>query len=142
MFAGGRKPTFISAAALRKNQTHAEQVLWDCLRKKPLGFKFRRQHVYALWVLDFYCHALKLAIEVDGSIHNVEDVKKADERRQKEIEMTGLTFLRFTNEQVEHNLDEVKRAIENSLLSDCSKIVKPDEPKSLRQLAEDKRNAA
>ncbi len=130
MFAGGRKPTFIAAASLRKHQTQAEQILWGYLSKRPLGIKFRRQHVYAVWVLDFYCHALQLAIEVDGSIHDVQEVKEADKNRQKEIEACGLKFLRFTNNQVERNLDLVKEQIESYILTTTSKIEKSYTPKS------------
>ncbi len=62
MFAGGNQLLFKMASALRKQPTHAEEILWTYLSKKPLGYKFRRQHVYAVYVLDFYCHALKLVL--------------------------------------------------------------------------------
>ena len=57
---------FERAVELRKNQTKAEEILWDYLRTRPLGYKFRRQHPYFNFIFDFYCYSLKLIIEVDG----------------------------------------------------------------------------
>lgn len=107
---------FRMASAPRKQPAEAEEILWVYLSKKPFGCKFRRHHVYAVYVLDFYCHALKMVIEVDGSIHNLEEVQKADTRRQQELEGYGLTFLRFTNDEVKSNLHEVHQKIENFIL--------------------------
>ena len=86
MFAGADKLLFQRADKLRRQQTFAEELLWNYLRTKPLGFKFRRQHPFSNFILDFYCHALQLVIEVDGSIHEQEDIKKSDEQRQKQLE--------------------------------------------------------
>ena len=66
MHAGANKFIFQRARELRDRETNAELVLWGYLKGKPLGLKFRRQHPYAVFILDFYCHALKLVIEVDG----------------------------------------------------------------------------
>ena len=115
MFLGADKLLFAQAAALRKQQTFAEEILWSYLRSKPLGFKFRRQHPLASYILDFYCHPLKLAIEVDGSVHQQEEVKENDEIRQKQLEEAGLSFLRFTNDQIILGLDEVIQQIESYL---------------------------
>jgi leucyl-tRNA synthetase len=54
MFAGGNHLMFKMAGILRKQSTHTEEILWTYLSKKPLGYKFRRQHVYAVYVLDFF----------------------------------------------------------------------------------------
>ena len=97
MFSGADKLLFERAAKLRRQQTFAEEILWNYLRTKPLGFKFRRQHPFSVYILDFYCHELKLAIEVDGSIHNIEEVKENDEIRQKQLEQDCNNFLRFSN---------------------------------------------
>jgi very-short-patch-repair endonuclease len=83
MFAGANKLLFERAAKLRKQQTFAEEVLWNYLKTKPKSFKFRRQHVFGNYILDFYCHALRLAIEIDGTIHNNEEVKRNDLQRQR-----------------------------------------------------------
>src|SRR5215213_1742373 len=95
MFAGADKFLFARASELRKKQTFAEELLWQYLKTKPFGFKFRRQHAYGSYILDFYCHKLKLIIEVDGSIHNEDEIKKNDEIRQKHLEEDKLLVLRF-----------------------------------------------
>ena len=115
MFLGADKLLFEKAATLRRQQTFAEEILWDYLRTKPLGFKFRRQHPFASYILDFYCHRLKLAIEVDGSIHQKEDVKENDEIRQRQLEEEGLSFIRFTNDQIILRLEGVIQQIESHL---------------------------
>lgn len=115
MFSGADKLLFERAAALRKQQTFAEEILWNYLKAKPFGFKFRRQHPFSIYILDFYCHQLKLAIEVDGTVHNLEDVKQNDLFRQKQLEEDGLTFLRFSNDEVRLKPEEVIHLIETHL---------------------------
>jgi cyclase len=100
MFFGASKLLFEKAKELRENMTQAELVLWEYLRQHPLGFKFRRQHPLGIYVVDFYCHKLKLVIEVDGSVHGDKEVEKADKERQRQLELDGLKVLRFTNEEV------------------------------------------
>ena len=107
MFSGADPLLFERASTLRKQQTFAEELLWNYLRTKPFGFKFRRQHPFSNYILDFYCHSLKLVIEVDGSIHEVEEVKENDDRRQKELEKEGLTLIRFTNNEIKLRAEEV-----------------------------------
>lgn len=97
MHNGALKPLYQWAGELRDNATHAETILWGYLKQKPMGYKFRRQHPYAVYILDFYCHALKLVIEVDGEIHNRKDVKENYAIRQKAIENDGLKVIRFEN---------------------------------------------
>lgn len=65
----------------------------ELFKNKPFGFKFRRQHPFINYILDFYCHALMLVIEVDGLIHDLEEVKNNDEIRQKHLEEQGRTVL-------------------------------------------------
>ena len=91
-------------------------MLWGYLRTKPLGFKFRRQHPYANYILDFYCHLKKLVIEVDGNVHEQERVKTLDELRQRQWEADGLKVIRFTNEEVKLGIDSVIKRIEKQLL--------------------------
>jgi very-short-patch-repair endonuclease len=112
MFSGAGKFLFERASKLRKQQTFAEEILWAYLKTKPLGFKFRRQHPYSAYILDFYCHQLKLAIEVDGLIHNLDEVKQNDAIRQKQLEEEGLTFLRLFDEQIKLKPEEVFHQIE------------------------------
>lgn len=93
---------------LRHNMTKAEKILWINLRKRQLAkYKFRRQFSVLGYIIDFYCPALKLAIEVDGDYHLWEEVEAYDEKRQKNIEYFGIKFLRFSNDQVFSNIDKV-----------------------------------
>jgi cyclase len=114
MFYGANNLIFERAKELRGNLTHAELVLWGYLKQRPLGFKFRRQHPLGIYIVDFYCHALNLVIEVDGSIHDSVDIKVKDEQRQKDLKNDGLVVLRFRNEQVEKHLELViEQIVEN-----------------------------
>jgi imidazole glycerol-phosphate synthase subunit HisF len=107
MHGGALKPLFQMAREHRNNSTPAEEILWSYLKTKPLGIKFRRQHPYSVYILDFYCHSLKLVIEVDGSIHNLEEVKNNDIERQGLLEKDGLRVLRFTNNELIHAYEKV-----------------------------------
>ena len=111
MFYGALPLIFERADALRKNPTHEEKLLWEILKGKKLGVKFRRQHPLWNYIADFYCHELKLVIEVDGGYHNLLDVKKNDIARQEIIESFGIRVIRFTNRQVRQNLFEVEAQI-------------------------------
>ena len=95
MHAGAIRHLYQRAKELRNNATHAETILWGYLKTNPHGYKFRRQHPYSIYVLDFYCHALKLVIEVDGGIHNVPEVNLNDKQRQDLLQTDGLIVLRF-----------------------------------------------
>jgi len=97
---------------LRKNQTYAETILWSILRNKQLdGYKFHRQYSVDRYVLDFYCPALKLAIEVDGKFHLQPEAIKYDAAREAFIAGFGISFLRFTNIEILENLDNVLQRI-------------------------------
>jgi cyclase len=100
MFFGASHLLFERAKELRGNMTEAELVLWEYLRQHPLGYKFRRQHPVGIYVVDFYCHKLKLVMEVDGSVHGEKEVRDADMERQGQLELDGLKVVRFTNEEV------------------------------------------
>ena len=99
MHGGTLKPLFQMAREHRNNSTPAEEILWNYLKTKPFGIKFRRQHPYSIYILDFYCHSLKLVIEVDGSIHNLKEIKNNDIERQRLLEKDGLRVVRFTNDE-------------------------------------------
>ena len=107
MHGGALKPLFQMAREHRNNSTPAEEVLWNYLKTKPFGIKFRRQHTYSIYILDFYCHSLKLVIEVDGSIHNLKEVKNNDIERQRLLEKDGLRVVRFTNDELMHTYEKV-----------------------------------
>ncbi|MBL7740303.1 MAG: DUF559 domain-containing protein [Chitinophagaceae bacterium] len=99
MFDGAFPLIFENAKALRKNMTAAENALWLHL-KSFNGYRFRRQHPLGIYIVDFYCHKLRLIIEVDGSIHDLPAVKENDERRQHNLTASNYNIVRFPNEQV------------------------------------------
>lgn len=113
MYKGAPAEGFSRARALRKEMTRAEKLLWQELRNKKLkGFKFRRQHPISFYIVDFYCHKLKLVIEVDGLYHDNEEQQIKDKKRTAAIERHGLHIIRFTNEEVFTNLKGVLEKIE------------------------------
>jgi len=89
-----------TARYLRRNQTEAENLLWQRLRSNSLNVKFRRQHPMGDFVLDFYCPRIRLAIEVDGGVHDSADQEEYDRFRQRLIEDHEVAFLRFSNVEV------------------------------------------
>ncbi|WP_018618335.1 endonuclease domain-containing protein [Spirosoma luteum] len=98
---------------LRNNATESEQFLWQFLKGNKLaGRKYRRQHSIGLFILDFYCPSERLAIELDGAVHDTTDAKQQDEDRQKAIEGLSITVLRFKNEAVLKNINQVLDEIE------------------------------
>lgn len=115
MHNGAIKPMYQRARELRNNSTHAEIILWGYLKATPLGYKFRRQHPYAIYILDFYCHSLKLCIEVDGNIHTIKDVKENDLIRQKHLEDDGIKVIRFENSNLVEKPELVFKEIESIL---------------------------
>jgi very-short-patch-repair endonuclease len=100
------------ARMLRQESSKAEQVLWSRLRDRSLlGLKFRRQQVLAGFILDFYCHAAKLAVEVDGGQHDEPDGRLHDVRRDAVLRGLGVHVLRFWNNEVLTNLAGVLETI-------------------------------
>ena len=103
-----------AARGLRKQPTRSERMLWNALRDRNLnGYKFRRQHPIGPFVLDFYCDEYRLAVEVDGRIHEL--TREADLQRQQTLESLGVRFLRVSAEQVERDLDTVRDSILSAL---------------------------
>ncbi|MBP9732367.1 MAG: endonuclease domain-containing protein [Candidatus Magasanikbacteria bacterium] len=98
---------------LRKNQTTAEHVLWQRLRRGQLGVKFRRQCSIGSFIVDFYCHELKLIIELDGWIHGEEEHREKDIVRQQMLETQGYKIRRYKNEQIRYELKSVLQDIWN-----------------------------
>ena len=115
MFYGANPLIFDRAKGLRNNMTQAEMVLWGYLKTKPLGYKFRRQHPLGIYIADFFCYRLKLVIEVDGPVHQQEEVSNYHQERQKIIESEDIKVLRFTNEEVMKNMETVIKKIESLL---------------------------
>lgn len=99
---------------LRSIPTKAEYILWQELRGEKLGYKFRRQvSIGNSYVVDFYCHELRLIIEIDGYIHDDTSVEAYDERRETWLTKQGYTVIRFTNDQVLFERDVVILCIED-----------------------------
>ena len=100
------------ARLLRKKTTEPERILWRHLRNRNFaGYKFRRQHPFENYVLDFYCPGAKLAIELDGGGHNYRAGQIRDRTRSELLARNGVIVLRFWNHQVRQELDSVLRAI-------------------------------
>ncbi len=95
------------ARELRKNGTRAEVRLWRELQGRKLGVQFHRQVPIDSYIVDFYCHELGLAIEVDGSSHEHPEAYVEDTRRQQRLESLGVTVVRFRDEEVFKNTEGV-----------------------------------
>ena len=101
---------------LRKNSTEAERLLWEKLRgRKFLGLKFRRQYSIAQFVLDFYCSEKRFAIELDGGIHDLDDVKNHDENRDGYIKNFGIKIIRIKNDKVTDDINSVLEYIKQEI---------------------------
>jgi putative DNA methylase len=104
------------ARSLRKNATPSEDILWQALRNRKLeGRKFKRQVDVGPFVLDFYCPEERLAVEVDGSIHALQ--QEADQQRQQLIESLGIRFVRLDAQLVESNLAQALKQIRSAFKS-------------------------
>ena len=99
----------------RKHPTEAEALLWEYLRGKQLGVRFRRQHPVYDYIPDFVCLSLNLIIEVDGDYHLAEEQKLSDEKRDAYLMAFGFHIIRFTNEEVLHNLNKVLNKIKTAM---------------------------
>src|SRR5512133_2681431 len=115
---GASNKLFSNASMLRANMTEAEKLLWENLRKKRLKkYRFRRQHPIGHYIADFYSHKAKLIIEVDGLIHDIDEISERDEGRTYDLEELGLDVIRFTNEEIIKDIESVIDKIEGYLES-------------------------
>ena len=90
-----------------KRPTEAENILWSCLRNKQLGVKFRRQHIVGTFIADFCCLESHLILELDGGYHQLPDQQVKDAERSVWLKTRGFRVIRFSNEEVIFNTDEV-----------------------------------
>lgn len=97
----------------RKNPTDAEWIIWQRLRAKQIGYKFRRQHPIDKYIVDFVCIEKKLVIEIDGKMHD--NQKEEDESRTDKLNQKGFKVIRFANEEVIINTDNVVSKIKSEL---------------------------
>ena len=96
------------ARILRKNMTKQERILWTFLRKKNINnLKFRRQYPIGNYIVDFICNEKKLIIEIDGGQHNENKNITYDQERTKYIESKGYKVIRFWNNDIDNNIEEV-----------------------------------
>lgn len=115
MYYGAGPLIFQRAEELRNRMTPAEEILWKHIHINKWKLKFRRQHPIANYIADFYCHGIKLVIEIDGGIHNVEEVKLLDEERENHLKELGLTVLRFKNEEIFSSINSVLDKIDKTV---------------------------
>ncbi|MGJ3234042.1 endonuclease domain-containing protein [Marivirga sp.] len=114
------------ARRLRKNSTLSEILLWEQIKGRRLGYQFHRQVPMDCYIVDFYCHELMLAIEIDGSSHDYEEAIQLDFERQKRLESFGVNFLRFDDLDVKHSIEYVI----NSILDYINELGHPPSPPS------------
>ena len=106
------RPVVDRARSLRQEQTSAEVRLWSALRNRQLaGLKFRRQHPYGQFILDFFCVERQLAIEVDGGVHLAAEQTAHDAERSEFLTQRGVRILRFTNDEIDQHLPDVLHKI-------------------------------
>ena len=113
---GPRSSANVKGAArqMRKEPTRSESLLWSALRNRRLASrKFRRQHPVGRFILDFYCQEERLAVEVDGPVHETQ--RQADGERQQILESMGIRFLRLSAALIESDLPTALAAIEEAL---------------------------
>jgi very-short-patch-repair endonuclease len=102
------------ARQLRNNSTKAEIILWQKLKRKQMyGYDFHRQKPIDNYILDFFCHELMLGIEVDGYSHQIVEVFENDEKKTFKMNELGITILRFSDNQIFNDMQNVLRAIEH-----------------------------
>jgi very-short-patch-repair endonuclease len=118
MWKGAPANNFLLAKQLRERMTQAEILMWDKLKNKQFkGYKFRRQHPIHHFIVDFYCHELKLIVEIDGKYHDSEEQKKEDLDRTELLQFQGLQEIRFSNEEVINTIDLVFKKLEEGINS-------------------------
>ncbi len=101
------------ARQLRKNSTLPEVLLWQNIKQRAYGVQFHRQVPMLNYIADFYCHEIGLVIEIDGDSHDQSFLY--DSKRQGELEAYGVSFLRFSNDEVKNNMFSVLLVIEEAV---------------------------
>lgn len=105
---------------LRQNMTKAEAILWEKVRATKLGVKVKRQYGIGPYVLDFYIPKIRIAIEVDGGIHQKPEIKVKDINKDSFLNENGIIVLRFTNDEILNELDEVLFEITKRIKTDTN----------------------
>jgi len=116
MHYGATMEIFQIAERLRRDMTASEKIIWDRVCKSQLGLRIRRQHPVWKFIADFYCHEVKLVIEIDGGIHLRSENKEYDISRDIILKEFKIEILRFTNDEVISEpglvIERIKRTIE------------------------------
>jgi very-short-patch-repair endonuclease len=115
MHYGASKTIFQYAEVLRKSMTVAEKKIWERLSKNQLSVKIRRQHPLWKYIADYYCHELKLVIEIDGGIHLLKENKEYDVGREITLNEFGIEIIRFTNDEVINEIEHIIEVIEEKI---------------------------
>jgi very-short-patch-repair endonuclease len=103
-----------NARRLRENMTNSEKLLWEKLKGKQIcGLRFRRQHPIDIFIADFYCHEVRLVVEIDGEIHNHKE--EYDGGRTSEMGKFDIKVIRFQNCEVENNIEKVVTEIKSKV---------------------------
>ncbi len=102
---------------LRKRSTKTEEILWLKIRNNQLGCKFKRQHSIGGYIIDFYCSKRKLIIEIDGATHNSKEAREYDKIRDEYFGELGYKTIRFLNEEIQKDTNNVLSKIKNYLIS-------------------------
>ncbi len=110
------KTIFQYAEVLRKNMTEAEKIVWERLCNKQLGVRIRRQHPIYKYIADYYCHELKLVIEIDGGIHLLKENREYDINRDITLNEFGIQIIRFTNDLVINDVDQIIEEIKKVII--------------------------
>jgi very-short-patch-repair endonuclease len=111
MYFGARADTLAAAKILLRKMTVFEKLIWERLnQKKVSGIRFRRQHPISFFIVDFYCHKARLVIEIDGRIQSQQ--RDYDDGRSAEMEKYNIRVIRFANEEVDSNIEDVIKRIE------------------------------
>ncbi len=98
--------------ALRSAETATESLLWECLRDRQVGgLKFRRQYSVGVYILDFYCSASRLAVELDGESHASAEAQEYDAERTEFLAALNIRVIRFPNASVHNDINSVIKKI-------------------------------
>ena len=132
MHYGATMEIFQIAERLRRDMTPTERILWDRVCKNQLGARIRRQHPIWKFIADFYCHEVKLVIEIDGGIHLHPETKEYDISRDIILKEFQIEILHFTNEEVNNGTDLVIEKIKKTIVALRQKLpqIKTFAPKS------------
>ncbi|HEV2832320.1 MAG TPA: endonuclease domain-containing protein [Hanamia sp.] len=102
---------FANAKRLRNEPTASEIIFWGLLKQHFADYRFKRQHPVSQYIADFYCHKLKLVVEIDVGIHLSKDAIKNDKLRDEFMNSLNLKIIRFTNDEVCKNGEEVVKKL-------------------------------